>query len=58
MLAVKYIIVYIFVGNDFQEIYGLNKPNIYDPSINPSTSQEFSTAAYRVLHTIIPVQLK
>lgn len=47
----------IIIGEDFQELYGLNKPNIYDPSINPSTSQEFSTAAFRVLHTIIPVQL-
>ncbi|XP_022169129.1 chorion peroxidase-like isoform X2 [Myzus persicae] len=47
----------IIIGDDFQEIYGLNEPNIYDPSINPSTSQEFSTAAYRVLHAIIPVQI-
>ncbi|KAL4142192.1 hypothetical protein QTP88_004701 [Uroleucon formosanum] len=47
----------IIIGDDFQELYGLNQPNIYDPNINPSTSQEFSTAAYRVLHAIIPVQL-
>lgn len=45
-------------GDDFQEAYGLNEENIYNPNLNPSTSQEFSTAAYRVLHTIIPVQLK
>ncbi|CAI6365415.1 unnamed protein product [Macrosiphum euphorbiae] len=47
----------IIIGDDFQELYGLNQPNIYDPSVNPSTAQEFSTAAYRVLHAIIPAQL-
>jgi len=46
----------IIIGADFQEMYGLNKPNIYDPSVNPSTSQEFSSAAYRILHATIPVQ--
>ncbi|XP_022169138.1 peroxidase-like [Myzus persicae] len=46
----------IIIGEDFQEIYGLNEANIYDPTINPSTSQEFSTAALRILHSIIPVQ--
>lgn len=30
----------------------------YDPMVNPSTSQEFSTGAFRVLHNIIPTQYK
>jgi len=46
----------IIIGDDFQEMYGLNEANIYDPTINPSTSLEFSSAASRVLHTIIPVK--
>jgi hypothetical protein len=52
-----YILLFL-TGEDFQEMYGLNKPNIYDPSVNPSTSQEFSSAAYRILHATIPVQFK
>lgn len=46
----------IIIGDDFQEIYGLNEANIYDPTINPSTSLEFSSAASRILHAIIPVE--
>lgn len=46
------------LGDDFQESYGLNKENIYDPKINPSMSLELSGAALRVLHAIIPVQFK
>lgn len=53
-----YIFLKQILGDDFQEIYGVNKPNIYDPTINPSTSQELSSAAYRILHAIIPVQFK
>ncbi|KAL4142196.1 hypothetical protein QTP88_004702 [Uroleucon formosanum] len=43
-------------GEDFQEMYGLNDMNIYDPTINPSATQEFSTAGFRILHSLIPVQ--
>lgn len=46
------------LGKDYQELYGLNKENIYDPTVNPSTSLEFSTAGFRVLHSLIPVQFK
>lgn len=46
------------LGEDFQEIYGLNEANIYDPTVNPSTSLEFSSAGSRVLHAIIPVEFK
>lgn len=28
----------------------------YDPTVNPATSQEFSTGALRVLHNIVPAQ--
>ncbi|XP_025194656.1 peroxidase-like isoform X2 [Melanaphis sacchari] len=45
----------IIIGNDFQELYGINEANIYDPTINPSTSNEFSSAASRALHAIIPI---
>lgn len=30
----------------------------YDPTVNPSTSQEFSTGAFRVLHNIVPTQYR
>ncbi|XP_001944613.1 peroxidase [Acyrthosiphon pisum] len=46
----------IIIGKDFQETYGLNEANIYDSTINPSTSLEFSSAGSRVLHAIIPVE--
>lgn len=46
------------LGEDFQEIYGLNEANIYDPTVNPSTSIEFSSAGSRILHAIIPVEFK
>ncbi|VVC27283.1 Haem peroxidase,Haem peroxidase, animal type [Cinara cedri] len=46
----------IIIGQDFQEIYGINEENIYDPTVDPSMAQELSSAAIRVLHTIIPVQ--
>lgn len=45
-------------GDDFQEVYGLNEENIYDPTVNPAMSQEMSSGAFRVLHSLIPVQFK
>lgn len=45
-------------GEDFAELYGLNEENNYDPTVNPAMSQELSSAAIRVLHTLIPVQFK
>lgn len=53
-----YVLFFNLLGEDYQELYGLNKENIYDPSVNPSMSQELSSAAIRVLHTLIPVQFK
>ncbi|XP_025410649.1 peroxidase-like [Sipha flava] len=46
----------IIIGEDYQQIYGINKENIYDPTVNPSMALELSSAAIRVLHAIIPVQ--
>lgn len=46
----------IILGKNYTKdevLYGNNK---YDPTVNPSTSQEFSTGAFRVLHNIIPAQ--
>lgn len=36
----------------------LGNENKYDPTVNPSTSQEFSTGAFRVLHNIIPAKYR
>ncbi|XP_025410681.1 peroxidase-like [Sipha flava] len=47
----------IIIGEDYQEIYGINGKNIYDPMMDPSMAMELTSAALRVLHTIIPVQL-
>ncbi|XP_025409881.1 chorion peroxidase-like, partial [Sipha flava] len=39
----------IVIGDDFQEAYGINNENIYSPTVSPATSQELSSAAFRVL---------
>ncbi|XP_050437286.1 peroxidase-like [Adelges cooleyi] len=48
----------IIIGSDYHSKYGLDEENIYDPEVNPSTSQELSSAGFRVLHTIIPEEFK
>lgn len=58
-----YFIIFIYFiftlsGEDFQELYGLNKENIYDPTVIPSITQEFASAGFRMLHTLIPVGFK
>lgn len=58
MFYVKLFFKILNLGSDFHELYGLNDENIYDPNVNPSMTIEMSSAAYRVLHSIIPVQFK
>ncbi|XP_001946575.2 peroxidase [Acyrthosiphon pisum] len=46
----------IILGKNYTEDEVLGGNNKYDPTVNPSTSQEFSTGAFRVLHNIVPAQ--
>lgn len=49
----------IFIGETYAEYYGLFTPiTMYNDKINPSTSLEFATSSFRVLHNQIPAQLK
>lgn len=48
-----------FKGEPYAEYYGLFTPQtIYNDKINPSTSMEFATSSFRILHNQIPAQLK
>jgi len=38
--------------------YGLNHETNYDPTIMASMAQEMTSGAFRLLHNIIPAQLK
>lgn len=44
------------LGKNYTTNKVLTGDGAYDPTVNPSTSQEFSTGAFRVLHNIIPSQ--
>ncbi|XP_050547915.1 peroxidase-like, partial [Daktulosphaira vitifoliae] len=44
----------ILLGKDFTAKHGFNKPAVYDENLDPSTAQEHSTGAFRVLHKEIP----
>uniref|UniRef100_A0A2H8TZW2 Peroxidase n=1 Tax=Melanaphis sacchari TaxID=742174 RepID=A0A2H8TZW2_9HEMI len=46
----------IILGENYTKDEVLNENNTYDSTVNPSTSQEFSTGAFRVLHNIVPAQ--
>ncbi|XP_060841527.1 peroxidase-like [Rhopalosiphum padi] len=46
----------IILGKNYTTDEVLGDNNEYDPTVNPSTSQEFSTGAFRVLHNIVPAQ--
>lgn len=49
-------IIQPYLGKNYTENKVLGSNNKYDPTVNPSTSQEFSTGAFRVLHNIVPAQ--
>lgn len=43
-------------GRDYTNDEVLGGDVKYEPTVNPSTSQEFSSGAFRVLHNIVPAQ--
>ncbi|XP_025202646.1 peroxidase-like [Melanaphis sacchari] len=61
VIAVTQIITYnnflpIILGEKYINEYGLNNETNYDPTIIPSTAQEMTSGAYRLLHNIIPAK--
>lgn len=51
-----YTIIRPYLGENYTKDEVLSSNNKYDTTVNPSTSQEFSTGAFRVLHNIVPAQ--
>lgn len=47
-----------FSGEKYMEKYGLTSETKYDPTLIVSVAQEMTSGAFRLLHNIIPAQLK
>ncbi|XP_050523245.1 peroxidase-like isoform X1 [Daktulosphaira vitifoliae] len=48
----------IVIGEDYHTMYGFENQTVYDPTVNPSTSAEMASAAFRVLHNVVPIDFK
>ncbi|XP_060870516.1 peroxidase-like [Metopolophium dirhodum] len=44
----------ILLGEHFMHSYGFFEQTVYDENVNPGTTQEHSTGAFRILHKEIP----